>query len=326
MDSERLERALRADATLVATLSDDGAAWGAYYELDGTTILTAGGERLDLGGRGIADAVAGIRDSGSYLDFYAGTLPGADDGEGVARGRKAVRDALDRMGWRILTEAELVASNERVADEVSVLEERPPGEYDGGSWYLSVRIKEDPGVVERAEAALGRGSVGHRLKALHLTGRAGAKEVEALEDLYDASLDPANRTDDGVRIGPPDWMATPTLDGPPAPHGTDALSDPGTSPTHRVYYHDALGFFGRRELAADDDRDADGYPTKGVADYEAIGREVVRSGVAVDPAEVEVAEVRFVPVAGFEATMLEALTDDPAVCPPGTRAGFHPIR
>ena len=101
-----------------------------------------------------------------------------------------------------------------------------------------------------------------------------------------------------------------------------------TTPTHRLLFHEGHGFIAKRELAPGDERDADGWPIWGKRDDALL----VEAGERLDAPFVdlrdgtEILEVAFVPKDGFEATGLEALTDDEAVCPMGTYAAFEPIR
>ena len=101
-----------------------------------------------------------------------------------------------------------------------------------------------------------------------------------------------------------------------------------TTMTHRILFHDAAGFFGRRELTADDRRDADGHPVTTAADEAAIAGAAGSTGLPVDElrSELEAIDVAFVPKEGFEATGLEPLTDDAGFVPADTWAAFHPIR
>ena len=98
--------------------------------------------------------------------------------------------------------------------------------------------------------------------------------------------------------------------------------------THRILFHDRAGFFGKRELTDGDRRDADGYPVTTLADEAAIAGAAGSTSLPADElrGELEAIDVAFVPKEGFEATGLEALTDDAGFVPAGTWAAFHPVR
>lgn len=98
--------------------------------------------------------------------------------------------------------------------------------------------------------------------------------------------------------------------------------------THRLFYHDGHGFFAKRELEPDYRPDGDGYAVWTEADEmllaDAAQRTASPSGHLRK--DLQFMDVVFVPKDGFEQTGLEALTDDPTVCPDGQWAAFSPIR
>lgn len=98
--------------------------------------------------------------------------------------------------------------------------------------------------------------------------------------------------------------------------------------THCILHHDAIGFFGKRPLSDGDARDEDGYPVWNNRDDDVLTEKATASGADLDALRegVEILHVSFVPKEGFERTGLEPLTDDDAICPPGTWAAFPPIR
>ena len=98
--------------------------------------------------------------------------------------------------------------------------------------------------------------------------------------------------------------------------------------THRIFYHDAIGFFGKRPLGDDDARDEDGYPVWNSRDDALLLEKATTAGTDADSVreDVEIIHVAFVPKAGFEGSDLEPLTDDGEICPAGTWAAFPSIR
>ena len=101
-----------------------------------------------------------------------------------------------------------------------------------------------------------------------------------------------------------------------------------TAPTHRLLFHEGHGFLSKRELTPEDERDVDGWPVWAERDEALLADVAMRLSVSLTKLhdDIELLEVIFVPKAGFEATVLEALTDDETVCPAGTYAAFEPVR
>ena len=98
--------------------------------------------------------------------------------------------------------------------------------------------------------------------------------------------------------------------------------------THRLFHRDDLGFFAKRALQSGYACDGDGHAIWSDHDEDLLAEAAKQKGWARDQLRngLEFMDVLFVPKSGFEATGLEALTDDASVCPAGMWAAFPTIR
>ena len=158
----------------------------------------------DVLGMGMDEWGGCIDDARSGGDTYIGYIKGV--GTDLPEPGPII-DKLDNlvvsMGWVRLDGNARRRMNHEILLAVERLEASPRGTHD-----------EDAERADRAEEHLGQGSIGHRLLALHATGRIGPEAFNRLNDRYDASIDPFNIEDGFVRIAPPDWWTAPSIPKP----------------------------------------------------------------------------------------------------------------